>query len=69
MAWEQPLHSEPQANAQASVEALRGGGKEVLPLCSPAPCSRVTSCVPLTCDFSRYPLNGEFIITYRLEML
>ena len=69
MAWEQPLHLEPQAKAQASVEAVRGGGKEVLPLRFPSPCSRVTFLVPLTCDFSRYPLNGEFIITYRLEML
>lgn len=69
MAREQPLHLEPQANAQASVEAVRGGGKEVLPLRFPASYSRVTFCVPLTCDFYRYRLNGEFIITYRLEML
>ena len=67
MASEPSLHLEWQTNARASVEAVRSGGKEELLLSFPALCSRLSFRVPLTCDFSRYSLNGE--LTRTTEML
>ena len=67
MAWEHPLQLEWQANTGASLEAVRSEGIEEIPLSFPAPSSRVSFRVPIACDFSPYPLNGE--LTRRLEIL
>ena len=59
MGWEQPLHFEGQANERVSDQSMRGGGNKQLSLSFPAARSCVFFRVPLTRDFSQYPLNGD----------
>ena len=47
------------SECESERRSCEGEGNEELPLSFPAPCFCVSFCLPLGCDFSQFPLNGE----------